>query len=107
MLHYRSMRSRIGPNSKRQRILHVALTSLESGESASSLARDRPTRAKLHSRSFAVSSLGLLQCLCAKAALATGLNECRALVDTLVEATPGAHPAVSAIAIRAMKPSAR
>lgn len=37
--------------------------------------------------------------------LATGINECRALVDVLVAAAPRANPPVSVIRILAMKPS--
>lgn len=36
--------------------------------------------------------------------LATGLNECRALVDVLLAASPGANPPVSTAKIEAMKP---
>jgi 2-dehydropantoate 2-reductase len=36
--------------------------------------------------------------------LATGINECRALVDTLVATVPKTNPAISVIKIEAMKP---
>jgi hypothetical protein len=39
--------------------------------------------------------------------LATGLNECRALVDVLVSAADRERPAVSIMRIEAMKPAAR
>lgn len=39
--------------------------------------------------------------------LATGENECRALVDVMVAAAPRARPAVHVAKIEAMKPAAR
>jgi hypothetical protein len=37
--------------------------------------------------------------------LATGINECRALVDMFVANAPRAHPPVSVATIQAMKPA--
>jgi len=37
--------------------------------------------------------------------LATGIGECRALVDTMVAAASRAHPPVGVATIQAMKPS--